>query len=351
MSTSPQRFAFKVFCLSASCFRNMASLTPPYPLSSSQAKTRVSVCGYHRRDFDLAVTWFSPHEHTSISGSIATTFREPTTCLAILDTLPLELVHTIILQMDLRTFFHFRQINLRARQIVDQLHEYKVITAHAMDCICALLRTGAASHVTVAEIYHCFCTDACSICKERYGNLVQLLTWTRCCSTCLAKSTPELCVTSVTKTVKCLDDHPKMRTLPGVYSMEEKHYTKRIKIMPTEVALKGNELDRDRRRKLNAKPYLNFMACCALPTYCPAKHEVQTGVSCAGCQLTVEVSGGSDDRMWELRNTVYSHDDFARHLEWCEPAQVLWNSSNSGAQKPAEMPHFCQTKGYFVSPY
>lgn len=155
---------------------NMATSTPPYLLTASQATARASVCGYHRRDFDLAVTWFAPDEHASIAGSIATTVREPATSLAVLDSLPLELIHAIILQMDVRTAFHFRQINLRARQVVNQLHEYKIVAAHALNGFCALLRTGTAERITLAELYRCICTNVCSICKGRYGNLVQLLT-------------------------------------------------------------------------------------------------------------------------------------------------------------------------------
>ena len=337
----------------------MATSTPPYLFPASQATVRASVCGYHRRDFDLAVTWFAPDEHASIAGSIATTVREPATSLAALDSLPLELIHATILQMDVRTAFHFRQINLRARQVVNQLHEYKIVAAHALNGFCALLRTGTAERITLAELYHCICTDVCSICKGKYGNLVQLLTLSRCCSSCLKGHARELCVTSVTnqrklmKSPKSLGGLPIMKTLPGIYSMDEKHYTRRVKIVPTEAALglcanhEVDVLDPDKRQKLNSKPYLDYMACCAVQTYDLGTRDVQSGVCCAGCQLAVEMAGGSDNRLWELRDLVYSYEGLLQHLEICKPAQLIWKASENGTRDPPNMPHFCETGGWF----
>ncbi|KAF2135418.1 uncharacterized protein K452DRAFT_22863 [Aplosporella prunicola CBS 121167] len=82
----------------------------------------------------------------------------------------------VILRMDMNTLVHFRQVSLRAREVVGLLHEYRIIASSALNCFCALLRTSAAFHITLSDFYHRLCEQTCSICGDGFGDLVNLLT-------------------------------------------------------------------------------------------------------------------------------------------------------------------------------
>ncbi|KAH7054336.1 hypothetical protein B0J12DRAFT_450411 [Macrophomina phaseolina] len=330
-----------------------------YAVPPAQAEAIVRVTAYHRKDFDLAVVWFPPREHAKVAVSISSAFRDPTTTLGHLDRLPLELVNEICLRLDMASIFHFWQTNLRARQIVDSLHEYQIVATSALNCLCALLRTGSASRVILSNFYQRLCEQTCSVCGDRYGDLISLLTWTRCCSTCLRKRAPELRVATAATVRRILrlskelvEKLPSLTTLPGVFSMDEKPRKARVKVVDAQSALsayyKGNSgsgpmLDRISR------PDLEFMVCCALPSYNPRTKRIQNGVSCAGCQVAVEdgIDPSGADWLFDFRDMVYSIDGFLKHFEWCEQAQHLWTSSTCGTIEPAKYPHSCRIGGYF----
>ncbi|EKG19136.1 hypothetical protein MPH_03658 [Macrophomina phaseolina MS6] len=196
-------------------------------------------------------------------------------------------------------------------------------------------------------------------CLPPYGDFISLLTWTRCCSTCLRKRAPELRV-ATTATVRrilrlskeLVEKLPSLITLPGVFSMDEKPRKARVKVVDAQSALsayyKGNSgsgpmLDRISR------PDLEFMVCCALPSYNPRTKRIQNGVSCAGCQVAVEdgIDPSGADWLFDFRDMVYSIDGFLKHFEWCEQAQHLWTSSACGTIEPAKYPHSCRSGGYF----
>lgn len=81
-----------------------------YPILEDEADAIVRVVAYHRKDFCQAVIWFSPREHADIRLSMAASFgRACDTGLGSLNRLPLELLHDILLRLDLQSLFRFRQ--------------------------------------------------------------------------------------------------------------------------------------------------------------------------------------------------------------------------------------------------
>ncbi|KAF2789271.1 hypothetical protein K505DRAFT_96613 [Melanomma pulvis-pyrius CBS 109.77] len=332
------------------------------PLDQKDAIIRVSA--YHRKDFDRAVTWFTPRKHSNGVTCLSTAFREPTTSLGDLDRLPLELINEICLQLDIVSLLYLRQTNARARHVINALHEYQIVTTHALDPLYALLRTRSASRVTLLGFYRLLCTQSCSLCKDQYGDLVYLPTWNRCCSNCVRSGAPELYLVTLT-TVKrvlhlsktSLAKLPAFTTLPGIYSMDERSYSSRTTIVPTQSALSayseengGTGPGRDLLNKLHDRPVLTFMACCAIPSYNPQTHQIENGISCAGCQLALQdgISTGMGEWACDVRDMVYSRDGFLKHFVWCEQAQVLWLGSNNGTVEPPKLPYSCKKGGYFT---
>ena len=101
-------------------------------LQPEDANAIIRVSAYHRKDFDLAVIWFSPRAHTYMLTSTLPSFSKPTAACGTLDVLPLELVNRICLELDTASLFYLRQTNIRARQIVDALHVYRIVATHAV---------------------------------------------------------------------------------------------------------------------------------------------------------------------------------------------------------------------------
>jgi hypothetical protein len=332
-----------------------------YDIQPEDRNAILRTSAYHRKDFDLAVVWF-PRAHTNLLTSTLP-ISKPTATLGELDNLPLELVNRVCLELDVASLFRFRQTNTRARQIVAALHEFRIVTTHAINPLCALLRTKSAPAVTLLDLYLLLCTRTCSLCGSKYGDLVHLLLWIRCCSSCLRQNSAGLRVATLS-TVKrvlklskeSLGKLPTLTTLPGTYSMDERPRSSRVTIVSTASALSAYceehsrvEAPRDIIKQLSTQPILAFMACCALPSFDLRNGQAQKGVSCAGCQVAVEEGITTFTGAWagEMRDAVYSHDGFLRHFTHCEQAQLLWTSSNGGARQPPKLPYSCQKGGYF----
>lgn len=128
--------------------------------------------------------------------------------------------------------------------------------------------------------------------------------------------------------------------------MDERPRKIRIRVVDVRSALSANagtHLTGGTIRDTLQNAGLEFMVCSASPSYNPRTKQGQSGVSCAGCQLAVEEGGVNFDD----RNKVYSQDKFLKHFDHCKPAQLLWDTSQEGAVKPAEYPSFCSRGGTF----
>ncbi|KAK8236034.1 hypothetical protein HDK90DRAFT_262050 [Phyllosticta capitalensis] len=171
--------------------------------------------------------------------------------------------------------------------------------------------TGSASHVTLSMFYRHFCEQTCSVCQSGYGDLVNLLTWTRCCPACLQKRVPELRVATAASARRILGlskgsikTLPSLKSVPGVFSMDEKPRAARVQVVGAQSALSAfGDADPESAQTADmvSRPGLEFMACCALPNYDPLTKRIQNGVSCAGCQLVVEA--GIDAQVVALRSS------------------------------------------------
>ena len=91
-----------------------------YRFREEQRDAVLRAAAYHRKDYCYSVIWFSPREHVGIRQSIATPFwRNSNMGLGSLDRLPFELLHNVLLPLDMHSVFNFRQTNLRSRQTVE----------------------------------------------------------------------------------------------------------------------------------------------------------------------------------------------------------------------------------------
>ncbi|KAI0144185.1 hypothetical protein F4776DRAFT_463781 [Hypoxylon sp. NC0597] len=335
--------------------RGYRSITE-YRFGEEQADAIVRAAAYHRKDYCRSVVWFSRREHVGIRLPIGTSFQRTSDAgLGSLDRLPLELLHDVLLRLDMHSLFKFRQTNLRSRQMVDSLNQYQMVISHGLNLLCALLRTRLAIGVSLSDFYYALCTKACTLCGE-FAGFISLLTWNRCCFKCLQEA-PETQVQTLAAVRKQfhltkaeLDQLKSFKTLPGIYLMEECVYKSRITVVSAYQAklVSGREpLTLPANSRWNKK--FNFMGSCALPYYDKRTGKVEHGMSCAGCQLALEKDIiGSRGEKWafEARDKVYAQDGFLEHFRWCEQAQLLWRSSDGGNRRPIELPEAARRRGY-----
>ncbi|OTA70651.1 hypothetical protein K449DRAFT_404777 [Hypoxylon sp. EC38] len=332
-----------------------------YHFREEQTDAILRAAAYHRKDYCRSVIWFSPREHGDIRLSIGTSFQRTSNAeLGSLDRLPLELLHDVLLRLDIHSLFKFRQTNLRSRQMVDSLNQYQMVVSHGLNLLCVLLRTRLATGVSLFDFYYALCTKACTLCGE-FAGFISLLTWNRCCFKCLQEA-PETQVQTLAAVRKQfhltkaeLDQLKSFKTLPGIYSMEESVHKSRIAIASVYQAklVSGREphtLAQTQPANSRRNLKFNFMGSCALPYYDKRTGKVEHGMSCAGCQLALEkdiIGSGGEKWAFEARDKVYAQDGFLEHFRWCEQAQLLWTSSDEGNKRPTVLPEAARRGGYF----
>lgn len=331
-----------------------------YSFPPEQGDKIIRATSFHRRAPDLAVISFPPQEHDKVRTSISSAFGEKPTSSGLLDRLPVELFYPICLQLDVLSLFRLRQANNSVREVLETQKEYQIVATHALDAFRALLRTQSASRVTLEDFYRLLCTRECSVCCEKYGNLVFLPTWYRCCSPCLrhqytageySMHTPhgypfKLSVTTVARakqqlhlSEESLAKLPLLTTVPGNYTKDQRP-TSRMVVVPVHDALLAwdpNPRYKAANRKvaeLRVRMALSFASCCPLPSYDRQCRQVENGLTCGGCQVALE-SVTVDTRLWwtnirGLRDEIYSRKGFLEHFVWCKQAQRLWLDNKEG---------------------
>lgn len=101
-----------------------------------------------------------------------------------------------------------------------------------------------------------------------------------------------------------------------------------------------------------ARSYANlpFMATTALPYLDRASGRVEEGISCSGCQVSLEVTLTEESRLRPdglgIRDRVYSHEGFIGHFRECMKAQEVWKLRKNGTSV-AGISEFVRRRGYF----
>ncbi|KAL7799809.1 hypothetical protein V8C37DRAFT_365537 [Trichoderma ceciliae] len=332
---------------------------PPHEVSHEsfqreQDDAIIRTTGYHRRDYGLSAVYVSPSDHTTVQSSILTACIVSKTNLGAFDQLPVELLFQTLRHMDMQSLFNLRQVNLRARQAIDTLKEYKAVVSLGLTAYCALLRMKLASHVTLLDFYRVLCSKNCAFCGK-FGGFVFLPAWIRCCFECIQED-PETRMVTVAEVRRLfrlsraeLSQQRSFQTLPGIYTtglyaMEKSYQRNRVKLVPYFPAMKefGDRLETGVARPQHQPfwdPIHNFMASCELPYYDPRTQVVEHGISCAGCERTATAQAvgqaaptATDDRLdFRPWDKVFSRENFLKHFKICAQARMLWEASPEAA--------------------
>lgn len=150
--------------------------------------------------------------------------RAATSPLGALDWLPLELLHTIVSLLDLKTLPHVKRTCLRGINIIDSLPEFRDLMHHAPRAMAALGSTRLIHHFSAQQLHTALRSSVCVSCGA-YGAFFFLSTAERRCYGCLRKN-QGLWMMSASQAKSCsslspaeLRQLPIMRSLPGKYSV------------------------------------------------------------------------------------------------------------------------------------
>ena len=157
----------------------------------------------------------------------------PRVNLGNLDRLPPEILSITLIQIDLQTLTDFRRVNQRAMEVIDSIPQYAAILEHTPDALRALLAVETANMTTCQDIYSQLCTFRCNTCSN-FGDYLYLITLKRTCFECFTQNQSYLPLlpSEVRRrfglTFAQLKSVPRMRSLPGCYSLEMKNCIRRV---------------------------------------------------------------------------------------------------------------------------
>ncbi|CAI6340509.1 unnamed protein product [Periconia digitata] len=104
-----------------------------------------------------------------------------------LDAMPLELLHSILPQLDILSITRFRRLNRQAREIVDSVPQYKALRTHTLHVLRSILLLGAGQWHTCDTLYKTLCTPWCTDCGD-FGDYLYIPSNSRVCLSCFTKA-------------------------------------------------------------------------------------------------------------------------------------------------------------------
>jgi hypothetical protein len=181
--------------------------------------------------------------------------QEPSASLGQLDTLPLELLQPILLDIDLKSLTVLRSVNRTFRKTIDSIKEYDDIIAHAPTSLRAALSINLGSWISCRQLYNTLCSQECVECGS-FGPFLYLLSCSRVCYICLREDqrflpmVPEYAKTAFKLSSQKLADLPTALSIPGRYAHstfpqaaagepEGSQITNRIKLVDRSAAYKA----------------------------------------------------------------------------------------------------------------
>jgi hypothetical protein len=102
---------------------------------------------------------------------------------ALITRLPLEILHLILLDLDLTSMGMLRRVDTTSWHLVESLPAYRLLRKHAPNTLRLMDATGCSSHFPIHWIFTEFCHPWCRTCGE-FGPYLYLPTVSRSCYKC-----------------------------------------------------------------------------------------------------------------------------------------------------------------------
>ena len=149
--------------------------------------------------------------------------KRPRYGLGALEKLPLELVHLVLVRLDVRSLTVFRRVNKSARLVTNLIPQFRRILVHAPALIRGSLNIGSARFFSCQDLYETLSTAECDSCGD-FGGYLYLVTCRRVCFLCLTERADYLPLPrkDVTRKFglysKYIARLPHMKSFPGRFS-------------------------------------------------------------------------------------------------------------------------------------
>lgn len=150
-----------------------------------------------------------------------------------LETLPLELLHQIIRQLDLHSINSLRCVNSRSLSIIESVPAYRDIEKYALNALRSAFLIGTASIISCEALYTTLCSEKCVSCGDS-GPYIYLITCQRVCYICFTENTAflPLSTTRIRQKFGLTKQHlkslPQMTAWPGTYSTRRKKVKRQV---------------------------------------------------------------------------------------------------------------------------
>ena len=176
----------------------------------------------------------------------------PRANLGTLDVLPVELLHSLLLEVDLGTVTNFCLVNRRAKEVADSLPQFEAISAHANEALRCISGVEASHLFTCQSLYDHLCEPNCGECGD-FGGYLYILGCKRVCFNCFIDDYRYLplpfgeVMRRFRLPRKVAESLPHMRSMPGTYSPKRKKSSQRFTLVSYEdarraaVAFHGSE--------------------------------------------------------------------------------------------------------------
>ncbi|KAL8282572.1 hypothetical protein RB597_010007 [Gaeumannomyces tritici] len=167
--------------------------------------------------------------------------REPVACVGALEVLPIEILHEVLHQLDLRSLTYLRLVNRRTMGLVDALPQYSDIIRHASNALRGILAIGAGSWISCKALHTSLCTARCEQCGD-FGGFLYLFTCKRVCFLCFSSDDVLLPLPPSHACRKFglkrhhLADLQQMKAVPGTYSPNRKKISESVTLVDHEHA-------------------------------------------------------------------------------------------------------------------
>ena len=295
------------------------------------------VCTYHRSDWDYILIHSRPGDVAPVKESLQASFTTaPSSGLGLLDQFPAEILHMILGEFDIGSYYNLRQTNRQARILTTSLHQYQAIVKHGLEGYRNMLRTGLAQNFSLMNLYDVLITPGCCVCGE-FGGCLFLFNLKRYCLVCL-ETAPECRVISTYQAAKILHmtvgrltgmlEPFTLQTVYGFYGarkVDRPHNPPRLLLSFEDTISRCVDriFDDELKAFHKAKEAMNqrYMATTSFPWYDPKSEKVEAGVCCKGCAIRTPTPIRKGPREAGM---VYSSESYLKHTEICQRAEALW---------------------------
>ncbi|KXJ89313.1 hypothetical protein Micbo1qcDRAFT_206271 [Microdochium bolleyi] len=264
-----------------------------------------------------------PQNDTAVTSLLTSPNSATSAGLGSFEVLPMALKLKILEMLNLISYLALRQASRAARKLATENHKYQALMQYARKPLQGMVRVNMGDKFSIGVLYQRLVTPTCSECCAAFGSCLFLPTSHRCCIRCLDTSAAFAAVNLHTIAdaaqragFMSLDDaarflatsplaqaalrpmtrHPLNSTRTAGYTR-----TARPPGHPPLRAVSYWDLPARVRRSIDddcGKLGLRRTAAVEFPWYDPATDQVDSGVSCAGCQgggHRMYVRGGKGD--------------------------------------------------------